>query len=105
MASRSLESHVLSFRAMDDVADDDRIDTGVRFRERAPAGVWRLRCVRRAESDSLAALLPVLVTVHPDGAAIAHYPGAGTMYFVDLAHLMAHHALTIVDFEEEAEGC
>jgi hypothetical protein len=105
MSSRPLESHVLPFRATNDALesspDDDLIDTGVRRRDRWVSGVWRLRCLRRPSSDSIAALLPALVTVHPDGTALAHYPGAGMMHFTDLAHLMAHHELTIVDFEEE----
>jgi hypothetical protein len=100
MANRPVSSHGLpSFTAGAD-HDDDRIDTGVRRREDARPGVWELRCLRRSDGGSIATLLPALVTVHPDGTAIAHYPGAGTMHFCDLAHLMAHHELTIVDFEE-----
>jgi hypothetical protein len=67
------------------------------------AFTWRLRCVRRRERwDSLAELLPERVSVLPDGTARAHYPkGGGTLYFNDLAHLFAHHRVSMRDFEED----
>lgn len=88
----------------DEPADEDRLETGVRARPERFAGAWHLRCTRKPVDPSLSARLPDLVTVLPDGTAIAHYPGDGTLRFCDLAHVMAHHDLTIVDFEEQPSG-
>ena len=84
--------------------EDDRLDTGVRARRTTITDAWHLRCVRGAPEGSVAAILPDRVTVLPDGTAIAHYPGDGTMRYCDLAHLMAHHELGIADFEEDPTG-
>jgi hypothetical protein len=67
---------------------------------------WHLRCTRVApERGSVSALLPSRVSILPDGTAIAQYPeGGGSLYFNDLAHLLAHHGLSIRDFEEEELG-
>jgi hypothetical protein len=63
---------------------------------------WHLRCNRVSTAGSVAGVLPERVTILPDGTAIAQYPeGGGTLYFHDLAHLLAHHELGIGDFDEE----
>ena len=66
---------------------------------------WRLSLKRarfEAAQTPSAAPVPVAVTVHPDGSAIAHFAGGRDLYFCDLAHLLLAHALSLEDFDELA---
>jgi hypothetical protein len=87
--------HVVKAHPRTDSGTHRRIEIGLE---------WHLRCVRRTNViRSVSELLPARVSVMPDGTTCAHYStGGGTLYFNDLAHLLAHHGLSMRDFEEEA---
>jgi hypothetical protein len=80
-----------------------RNQLGLRRRRLEVGTTWHLRCTRRARVDSsIAELLPLRVSVMPDGTACAEYvAGGGVLFFHDLAHLLAHHGLSMRDFEED----
>ena len=70
---------------------------------RLKIAAWRLslKRVRFEQAQVLPTpMLPVAVTVHPDGAAVAHFAGARDLWFCDLAHLLLGHGLALDDFDE-----
>ena len=71
---------------------------------RRKISTWRL-ALKRARFEAAQAhdeaVLPVAVTVHPDGSAVAHFAGGSDLYYCDLAHLLLGHGLSLADFEDQ----